>query len=234
MPYCEKCGNIMSDDAVFCSKCGRKAELNIVSEQAEASTTVTDGYQSVINEAMEEEECQSKPKKLNKRIIALTAILLSMVVIGFFLFFVLHKDDVVIENEDGDTVFAFTLTEFIDRYNDENLDVLRFRDFEKNIGGDSYDLDEDEYSLYVGIDKGNDPCNVTSISLFIYDDGKVPDEAVGIMRAIFTDMTEEEAYDHLKDVLSEGWIETDNVRISVEETSWGELWWKFEPSWFIN
>lgn len=230
MPYCEKCGNRMSDDALFCSKCGRKVGLHIISKPVKESINTTDKNQSVSIEAIKEEKYATGAKRLNKRIIVLTAVLLTMIAIGCFLFFIFRNDKVVIENEDGDNVFAFTFSEFVDRYNEENADLMPFRDFDKEAGDDTYCWSEDEFTVFVSIDKGNDPCCVTDISLFIYDDKKVPSKAVGIMRAIFTDMSEEEAYDYLEEVLSEGSIDIDNVEISIEDVD-GEQWWKFRPSW---
>lgn len=213
MPYCEKCGNKMSDDAVFCSKCGQKLEPVETKIEGTYNQIEVD-YQTV------------SEKRLNNKVLISVAVVVTAFIIGLLLFFIFKGDKVVIENEDGETVFAFTLSEFVDRYNENSYNKLRVDDFEKSE--ENYTLYEDDLYLSIGVDKGNYPCYVTSVHIsYDTDDNSAPEEVVNVVRAIYG-MSEKEALEKVEDAIVHGLGEFDDTMLFLDIDSY-EQTWHFTP-----
>ena len=233
MPYCEKCGHKMSDDAVFCSKCGRKAVCIIEQKTKECverksvteETTVSD---KVVVADNENSEMSVHKKVNNKRLKLLLVIFLTVAIICFALFFVFRDNNKIItKNEDGKTVFAFTFSEFVDRYNENAPDKIFIYDFEKY--DDEYELWEDDYSISVSIDKGNNPSYVTNVVLYHFgDNNEVPDEAVALLRALYPKMSEKQAYEDLEYLMIHGNSDFKNVVLFYENED-DYQYWNFHP-----
>lgn len=215
MPYCEKCGNKMSDDAVFCSKCGQKVE------PVETKIEGTDNQIEVDYQTVSE-------KRLNNKVLISVAVVVTAFIIGLLLSFIFKGDKVVIEKEDGEDVFAFTLSEFVDRYNENSYNKLRVDDFEKSE--DNYTLYEDDFYLSIDVDKGNYPCYVKSVYIVYYtDDNSAPEEVVNVVRAIYG-MSEKEAHEKVEDAIVHGVPgEFDDTMLFLDIDSY-EQTWHFIPS----
>ena len=99
-------------------------------------------------------------------------------------------DSVVTKNEDGETVFTFTLSNFIDRYNENSNDILSVDDFEKDDEG--FFLYENDMAIYVGIDFDNSPCYAEKVYMVCATDLGIPNKAVDVVQAIYPDMSDEE------------------------------------------
>ncbi len=215
MPYCEKCGNKMSDDAVFCSKCGQKVE------PVETKIEGTDNQIEVDYQTVSE-------KRLNNKVLISVAVVVTAFIIGLLLSFIFKGDKVVIEYEDGEDVFAFTLSEFVDRYNENSYNKLRVDDFEKSE--EKYTLYEDDFYLYIDVDKGNYPCYVTSVYIVYYtDENSAPEEVVNVVRAIYG-MSEKEAHEKVEDAIVHGGAgEFDDTMLFLDIDSYKQKW-HFIPS----
>ncbi len=178
MPYCEKCGNNLADGAMFCSKCGNSVNtLNVA--------PIPDQ-----NVADLPKESSSKKSFMSKRLLALLLSIVVVIIAIVTVVLLVSGDSVVTKNEDGETVFTFTLSNFVDRYNENSDYTLSVDDFEKNEEG--YELYEGDFYISVDVSFGNYPCYASSVYMTCYTDNGIPDKAVDVVQAIYPDMSDEE------------------------------------------
>lgn len=218
MPYCVRCGNKLLDNALFCSQCGSKVEPTI--EQDSKTEYNQQKYiQPGFNQSTEVNPAKKKWYKKKNNIVILSVsiavVVISLVVVLIIVNNINNK--VVIENDDGEDVFAFTLSEYLDRYNSNASDRLFVRDFEHI--GDEFKLYEEDFSLTIDIYKTedtykrHDPCYIKSIYLMCYtDDRSVPDEAVDVLRGLYSNLSESEAEDILDSVIENGSVRDKEVK----------------------
>ena len=80
MKYCEKCGNKMDDDSIFCSKCGRKFVL-IEDEDNNSGTILTNNM--ISDDSTNRISVAKNKTKLNKRIFAIVIFAVIAVLVTF-------------------------------------------------------------------------------------------------------------------------------------------------------
>ncbi len=203
--YCANCGNQLTDDAVFCEKCGFKFPDNIVEEipQVENEESVPQDNQTMqqntepriysYDEIQEEVAAKNKPK-LRDIVITITiaVVIVSGIVLGIVYLF---NHGIVTENEDGEEVFKFTVREYIDSYNEVNSD-----DIQNTLDSSDFihDTNEDDVDLYMNASTDD------NIIIVLFTDGSSFKSNVTEIKVMQTGLYEdEESSDTTNDIPDE-------------------------------
>ena len=201
MAFCSKCGNELTEEAMFCSVCGCSGETTEEVETVQPNVEIDN--QPVIVPPV-------KKKNPIKFIIPIVAVVL-IVAIGLGIVFFTSSKKLTTTNKDGEKVFNLTFEEYIDNYNKNNADLstMKAEYFDKDVNSDGefyYSLDESMLLFFVGEYSYDDNIETIKFNVDTDEEDAIPNGILYIIKAFYPELTISDAKDIAQASIDMGYL----------------------------